>query len=61
MKRELTTANGVYRFRCLANARGFQNRATKSMGIVMGDDGLFWVVTPAMFAKLLRGGYEAAI
>ena len=31
-----------------------------SQWVILGDDGLFWVVTPADFERLIRVGYEAA-
>ena len=55
----LTTSYGVYRFNALANARSFQNRATKTMGIILGDDGRYWVVTGSQMARLIKAGYDA--
>lgn len=39
-------------------ADNFINHATKIMQIVLGDDGKFWVVTPATAAELEKQGYE---
>lgn len=49
----------IYRFSALANAQSFAN-AMSSMRIMLGDDGRFWVVTPATAQRLERGGYEYA-
>ena len=39
-------------------ARSFSNRTIKMSGIILGDDGKYWVVTMAQFSRLLRQGYE---
>jgi len=48
------------KFNTLAMAESFCNRTVKIMMIVLGDDGLFWVVTPAAASRLTRQGYELA-
>jgi hypothetical protein len=52
--------HGVFKFNHLANARNFAERAKKPMVIILGDDQLFWVVSPALGEELLRSGYELA-
>ena len=32
-----------------------------SQWIILGDDGLFWAVTPADFERLVRAGYQVAL
>jgi hypothetical protein len=48
------------KFNTLSNASSFANRCHKPQIIIMGCDGLFWVVSMADGAKLIRAGYEAA-
>ena len=49
----------MFKFSKLAYAQDFiYKRATKPMGIIMGDDCRFWVVTPARAMKLVSQGYE---
>lgn len=50
--------NTPYKFNSIENARSFAARCEKAMGILMGDDMKFWVVTLADFARGIRGGYE---
>ena len=47
------------KFNTLANARSFSNRCNKPQTIILGCDSLFWVVSMAEGAKLIRKGYEA--
>lgn len=47
------------KFNSLFLATEFSNKTTKMSGVIMGDDGKFWVVTMAQFAQLLKAGYEA--
>lgn len=54
-----TAAYGFYRFSSRTTAFDFANRGAPSM-VILGDDGRFWVVTPAQGEKLLRAGYELA-
>jgi len=46
------------KFNTLQAARGFKNRAVKAMAIIMGCDGLYWVVTLREMEKLIAQGYE---
>lgn len=48
----------IYKFHHLGTARAFVDRAIKLWQIVLGDDEMFWVVTPAHAARLERAGYE---
>jgi hypothetical protein len=50
----------TFKFSTYATADSFRNRCVKIMMIVMGDDNMFWVVTPAHGEKLTRQGYEYA-
>jgi len=59
--KKLNEAYGVYRFHELANAIGFSQRCVRSMMIILGDDEMFWVVTPAKGCKLIEQGYEEAL
>jgi hypothetical protein len=54
------TRNPIYKFSELSVARGFADRATKTMMIVLGDDARFWVVFPADGERLIKAGYEYA-
>jgi len=49
-----------YRFRDLGSAASFQARCIRPMRIMLGDDEMFWVVTPADAARLERQGFEYA-
>ena len=57
---KLTPPNGVFRFSNFANARNFTDGATKSMTILLGDDGKYWVVTLGLGEELVKLGYEVA-
>ena len=48
------------KFHHLGTAKAFANRCHKLALIVHGDDMLFWVVTPAVGERLVRGGFEYA-
>jgi hypothetical protein len=48
------------KFSTYALADSFRNRCIKMMLIVLGDDGKFWVVTPAEGERLIANGYEYA-
>ena len=50
----------TYRFTGLARARGFASHAVKSQWVMLGDDGTYWVTTPASCSRLERMGYEYA-
>jgi hypothetical protein len=60
MTSQRLTRSTTFRFNRLATARSFTNRCEKLMMIILGDDGLFWVVTPADATRLTRMGYELA-
>lgn len=49
-----------FRFRDINNARNFRDNAATMLMIVHGDDGHFWVTTPADATRLQRAGYEVA-
>jgi len=58
---ELTkTGETIFKFNTLGAAKSFTDHAKKIWQIILGDDELFWVVTPAYATKLLRQGYELA-
>uniref|UniRef100_A0A6M3IGU6 Uncharacterized protein n=1 Tax=viral metagenome TaxID=1070528 RepID=A0A6M3IGU6_9ZZZZ len=48
------------KFKSLGLARSFSCRTIPMSAVVLGDDGLFWVVTIGKMETLLRGGYELA-
>jgi hypothetical protein len=50
----------MFKFNTLTNATSFVNRAEKIWMIILGDDELLWVVTPAKAAQLIKQGYELA-
>lgn len=50
----------IHRFVSFALARSFAARGPKRLWIMLGDDGRFWVTTPANCARLQRWGYEFA-
>jgi hypothetical protein len=50
--------SSTFKFNTLAKARAFRDRATKAMVIMLGDDKLFWVVTPADADRLAKTGYS---
>ena len=52
--------NKMFKFNTLIAATSFVNRANKIWMIVLGDDELLWVVTPAKAAQLVKQGYELA-
>ena len=56
----MTTKNAPIKFSSLAIANQFVNQAIKSMAVMMGDDGKFWVVTMADAQRLEKAGYEWA-
>jgi len=49
----------MHKFTSHTLAQNFQNRATKTMVIILGDDGKFWVCTGREAAKLIKNGYQA--
>jgi hypothetical protein len=42
------------------NAKDLANRATKSVVILLGDDGKYWVVSLGLGEELAKSGYELA-
>ena len=48
----------MYKFNTYESAKGFTDKAIKIWMIVLGDDGLFWAVTPMVATKLESEGYE---
>jgi len=50
----------VYRFRDRDLAFGFARHAAKTHWVMLGDDGRYWVATPADCGRLERVGYEYA-
>ena len=56
----LTAPNGVFKFNNLLNAKDFADRAIKSMTILLGDGGKYWVVSLSMGEELVKSGYELA-
>lgn len=44
----------------LGNANSFVAADPKARRVVLGDDGLFWVVSLGDFFRLARAGYQAA-
>ena len=50
----------IFKFNTLGTAINFTYRAAKMKMIILGDDELFWVVTPAAGERLVRQGYEYA-
>jgi hypothetical protein len=54
------TGETIFKFNTLGGAKAFTDHAFKIWMIVLGDDSLFWVVTPAHAARLLSQGYELA-
>ena len=57
---KLTPSHGNFRFSNFTNAKDFANRATKSMAILLGDDGKYWVVSLGLGEELVKSGYELA-
>jgi hypothetical protein len=55
-----TPSHGVFRFSNFANAKDFVDRATKSVVIVLGDDGRHWVVSLGFGEELVKSGFELA-
>ena len=48
----------MYKFTSEILAESFRDRATKTMTILLGDDGKFWVCTWRQAAKLIKAGYQ---
>jgi hypothetical protein len=60
IRKEGSKREVMNKFASLSNARTFSTRTIKASAIIMGDDGLFWVVTLAQMERLLKAGYELA-
>ncbi len=57
----MITARTPYKFHSRTYAFSFRyDRCVEPMRVILGDDDLFWVVTPADAERLLRAGYEIA-
>ncbi len=50
----------TFRFTRRDLAFAFAGRAGKTMWVMLGDDGQYWVTTPANCARLEKMGYEWA-
>ena len=50
----------IARIRFLRIAKSFIKRTEKPTAIIMGDDGMYWVVTLAEMERLTKAGYELA-
>lgn len=48
------------KFTSLALAKSYASHTVKASAVMLGDDGLFWVVTLATMERLLRAGFECA-
>jgi len=57
---KITPSNGIFKFINLSNAKNLADRAKKSMAILLGDDGRYWVVSLGLGEKLMKAGYEMA-
>lgn len=47
-------------FNTLSVAQAFSNRTIKASAVLLGENGLFWVVTLGRMESLLKAGYELA-
>ena len=54
------TLTRTARFRDRALAESWAGHAVRSQVVMLGDDGRYWVVSPADAARLERLGYEYA-
>jgi len=50
----------IAKFNTLGYAESFSGRMIKASAIILGCDGLFWVVTLAEMERMLRASYELA-
>ncbi len=50
----------AFRFNSLGAANSFSLGTIKATAVMLGDDGLFWVVTLADMERLTHAGYEIA-
>ena len=51
----------MFKFKSSKNAFSFSKRTKKASAVILGDDGLFWVVSLREMTKLLKAGYELAV
>ncbi len=51
----------TYKFTNRECAFSFANRAEKTLWVMLGDDGRYWVTTPANCARLGKMGYQWAV
>ena len=51
---------GAFRFQDYSLARSFAARTIKASGIILGDDGRFWVLPLGQAEYLHRRGYQYA-
>jgi hypothetical protein len=57
----MKTTRNAYKFTNRTTALSFRyDRCTQPMRVILGDDDMFWVVTPADAERLLHAGYEIA-
>ena len=57
----MITKRTAYKFHSRTRAFSFcLDRCVLPMRVILGDDAMFWVVTPADAERLLRAGYEIA-
>ncbi len=50
----------MFKFSNRTNAFDFSGQTLKASAVILGDDGLFWVVGLRQMEKLLKSGYELA-
>ena len=48
----------ILKFKNLELARSYSYRAVKALWIIDGNDGTYWIVTPAVANKLINDGYK---
>jgi hypothetical protein len=56
----MTTKLDALKFNDLFLAQNFAARCKKIHMVIMGDDGMYWVVTMATAQRLVKAGYELA-
>jgi hypothetical protein len=57
----MNTTRSAHKFHSRTRAYSFcYERCIVPMRVLLGDDDMFWVVTPAEAERLLRAGYELA-
>jgi len=60
MKKQPPKVSTWAKFNSYAAAHSFSDGTIKASAVLLGDDGLFWVVSLAQMARLTRAGYELA-